>query len=74
VLRADVFYPVDRTTKKAAGGPCPVILTQTPYGKTISGYLQALAGERLQHDLRDLRLIPAQPCPVRNAVTWAMSK
>ena len=44
VLRADVFYPVDRATKKAAPGPFPVILTQTPYGKTISGYVQALAG------------------------------
>jgi len=44
VLRADVFYPVDRATKKAAAGPFPVILTQTPYGKTISGYAQALAG------------------------------
>lgn len=44
VLRADVFFPVNRTTGEAATGPFPVILTQTPYGKTISGSLQALAG------------------------------
>lgn len=44
VLRADVFVPVDRASGQPAAGPFPVVLTQTPYGKTVSGYVQALAG------------------------------
>ena len=44
VLRADVSVPTVRSTGKPAAGPFPVILTQTPYGKTISGYVSALAG------------------------------
>ena len=32
-LRADVYYPVDPTTKKRASGKFPVLLEQTPYGK-----------------------------------------
>ncbi|MGH2784163.1 MAG: CocE/NonD family hydrolase [Actinomycetota bacterium] len=44
VLRAHVSFPVDPATGAPATGPFPVVLTQTPYGKTISGYLEALAG------------------------------
>ena len=44
VLRTDVTVPTIRSSGKPAPGPFPVILTQTPYGKTISGYLPALAG------------------------------
>ena len=44
VLRTDVSFPVDRATGEPAAGPFPVILTQTPYGKTISGYVRGLAG------------------------------
>jgi hypothetical protein len=44
VLRADVTVPTVKATGEPATGPFPVILTQTPYGKTISGYLPALAG------------------------------
>ena len=32
-LRADMYYPVDPTTKKRASGKFPVLLEQTPYGK-----------------------------------------
>jgi predicted acyl esterase len=32
-LRADVYYPIDPTTKKRASGKFPVLLEQTPYGK-----------------------------------------
>ncbi|HEY2428142.1 MAG TPA: CocE/NonD family hydrolase, partial [Acidimicrobiales bacterium] len=34
VLRADVYYPTDKATGKAAGGRFPVLLQQTPYGKS----------------------------------------
>jgi putative CocE/NonD family hydrolase len=47
VLRADVYFPVDRRTGAAAAGPFPVILTQTPYGKssaTVTGFASGLAG------------------------------
>ncbi len=44
VLRADVAFPVEQATGESATGPFPVVLTQTPYGKTISGSLEALAG------------------------------
>src|SRR3954447_3439342 len=37
VLRANVFYPTDRSTGKAAAGPFPVIMVQTPYGKDTVG-------------------------------------
>jgi putative CocE/NonD family hydrolase len=47
VLRANVYYPADRSGKPAAG-PFPVILTQTPYGKDDAKYaggnLAALGG------------------------------
>ncbi len=33
VLRADVYYPTDKATGRAAEGPFPVLLQQTPYGK-----------------------------------------
>ena len=33
VLRADVYYPTSPSTGKAAAGPFPVLLQQTPYGK-----------------------------------------
>jgi putative CocE/NonD family hydrolase len=37
VLRANVYYPTDLKTGKAARGPFPVIMVQTPYGKDITG-------------------------------------
>ncbi|HVA75279.1 MAG TPA: CocE/NonD family hydrolase [Acidimicrobiales bacterium] len=33
VLRADVYYPTNPSTGKAASGSFPVLLQQTPYGK-----------------------------------------
>jgi len=33
VLRADVYYPTDRSDGRPAPGPFPVLLQQTPYGK-----------------------------------------
>lgn len=33
VLRADVYYPTDPSSGKAASGSFPVLLQQTPYGK-----------------------------------------
>ncbi len=45
VLRANVYYPTDRSGR-AAPGPFPVILTQTPYGKDNGAFSGALgAGE-----------------------------
>ena len=41
ILRADVYYPTDKTTGQPATGPFPVVLTQTPYGK---GALGAVGG------------------------------
>ena len=37
VLRADVYTPTDPATGKEAAGPFPVLLTQTPYGKSALG-------------------------------------
>ncbi|GAA1106438.1 CocE/NonD family hydrolase [Nocardioides dubius] len=37
VLRGAVHAPADPATGQAAPGPFPVILVQTPYGKTIDG-------------------------------------
>lgn len=37
VLRVNVIYPTDAETGKAATGPFPVLLTQTPYGKGTGG-------------------------------------
>ncbi|MFS3128992.1 CocE/NonD family hydrolase [Nocardioides sp. Bht2] len=37
VLRGAVHAPADPATGEAAPGPFPVILVQTPYGKTIDG-------------------------------------
>jgi putative CocE/NonD family hydrolase len=37
VLRANIAIPRDPSTKKAAHGPFPVLLTQTPYGKDTAG-------------------------------------
>src|SRR5437764_969458 len=37
ILRANIFSPVDPKTGKAADGPFPVIMVQTPYGKDIVG-------------------------------------
>ncbi len=49
VLRADVYFPTDPNTGSPAPGPFPVILTQTPYGKSdaqfASGPLGQLAGQ-----------------------------
>ena len=39
VLRADVHFPTDRGTAAPAPGPFPVLLAQTPYGKSLSGGL-----------------------------------
>jgi uncharacterized protein len=36
-LRADVYYPTNTKTGKAAKGPFPVLLIQTPYGKSTAG-------------------------------------
>ncbi len=44
VIRVDVHFPTDPATGEAAAGPFPVLLTQTPYGKTISAYFESLAG------------------------------
>jgi len=41
VLRADVYFPTDRGTPAPAPGPFPVLLVQTPYGKSLSGGAQA---------------------------------
>jgi putative CocE/NonD family hydrolase len=41
VLRADVYFPTDRATSAPAPGPFPVLLVQTPYGKSLSGGRQA---------------------------------
>jgi hypothetical protein len=54
VLRVDVYYPTDPATGKAAAGPFPVLLTQTPYGKEAladsyfvqRGYLEVVADVR----------------------------
>ncbi|HET9078232.1 MAG TPA: CocE/NonD family hydrolase [Acidimicrobiales bacterium] len=37
VLRADVYYPTDPGSGRAAAGPFPVLLQQTPYGKEAIG-------------------------------------
>ncbi len=44
VLRANVYYPTDAKTGAEAGGPFPVILTQTPYGKDNSEFSALGAG------------------------------
>lgn len=36
-LRADVYYPTNLKTGKAAKGPFPVLLIQSPYGKSTAG-------------------------------------
>jgi putative CocE/NonD family hydrolase len=35
VLRADIATPTDPVTKQPAGGPFPVLMTMTPYGKDV---------------------------------------
>ncbi len=37
ILRADVYTPTDPETGREAKGPFPVLLTQTPYGKSALG-------------------------------------
>jgi uncharacterized protein len=46
VLRADVYVPTDRATGRPAEGPFPVLLTQTPYGKSqaVGGAAGVAAG------------------------------
>jgi putative CocE/NonD family hydrolase len=44
VLRADVYYPTDPATGTEAEGPFPVILIQTPYGKTAGAYIPPSEG------------------------------
>jgi hypothetical protein len=54
VLRVDVYYPTVPGTGKAAAGPFPVLLSQTPYGKEAladsyfvqRGYLEVVADVR----------------------------
>lgn len=41
VLRADVYFPTVSGTSTPAAGPFPVLLVQTPYGKSLSGGAQA---------------------------------
>ncbi len=41
VLRADVYFPTDRGGTAPAPGTFPVLLVQTPYGKSLSGGAQA---------------------------------
>jgi putative CocE/NonD family hydrolase len=36
-LRADVYFPTNEKTGKAAKGPFPVLLIQSPYGKSTAG-------------------------------------
>ncbi|HEV3362841.1 MAG TPA: CocE/NonD family hydrolase, partial [Acidimicrobiia bacterium] len=43
VLRADVHFPTNADGSPAAG-PFPVILTQTPYGKTAGSYSRTAGG------------------------------
>src|SRR3984957_15807526 len=45
VLKANVYSPTDLKTGKAAAGPFPVILTQTPYGKDDGKYASGTLGE-----------------------------
>jgi putative CocE/NonD family hydrolase len=44
VLRADVYTPTDLATGQPAPGPFPVILTQTPYGKSSANVAGAQLG------------------------------
>ncbi|MGH7749706.1 MAG: CocE/NonD family hydrolase, partial [Candidatus Dormibacteria bacterium] len=37
----DVYFPTDKGTAAPAPGPFPVLLVQTPYGKSLSGGAQA---------------------------------
>jgi putative CocE/NonD family hydrolase len=37
ILRANLLYPADPATGVPAPGPFPVLLAQTPYGKTLAG-------------------------------------
>src|SRR5688500_8856715 len=43
ILRADVHFPTDGDGSPAAGA-FPVILTQTPYGKTVGSYSNGAGG------------------------------
>ncbi|MGH2967090.1 MAG: CocE/NonD family hydrolase [Solirubrobacterales bacterium] len=47
VLRADVYFPTDKTSGAAAAGSFPVILTQTPYGKSSGSAASFPGGEQL---------------------------
>lgn len=44
VLRADVHFPTDPDSGAPAAGPFPVILTQTPYGKSGGSFFEAGGG------------------------------
>ena len=61
VLRADVHFPTDPDTGAASPGPFPVILTQTPYGKSggsaasSSGATQSLSRRAGLHPCRGRR-------------------
>jgi putative CocE/NonD family hydrolase len=43
VLRADIATPADPATNQPASGPFPVLLTQTPYGKSTAGSVNSAA-------------------------------
>lgn len=50
VLRANVYYPTDPATGRAAEGPFPVLLQQTPYGKqNVSGGAASLANTNVAY-------------------------
>lgn len=49
VLRGDVYFPADPETGKAAKGPFPTILIQTPYTKFAAGSLGTLGGSNINY-------------------------
>ena len=49
VLRANVYYPTSARTGAAAAGPFPVLLQQTPYGKSNIGQASAIANTDLTY-------------------------
>jgi putative CocE/NonD family hydrolase len=46
VLRADVHFPTDLDSGAPAPGPFPVVLTQTPYGKSGGAFFEVSGGGR----------------------------
>lgn len=52
VLRADIHYPTVRETGEAAGGPFPVLLSMTPYGKLAPPPAAQIGGGPTPHLIR----------------------